>query len=927
LLKVPKLTRPRMLFRPEDIPLIEARIRKHRRLFDRFFDWLRRHCDEPGFLPAGITKATFVPKLPKDKEGKPIGGGWRRYDLGWRMLCLQFAAMFDFNPERRSYFQKKVAQMLKDGRADYYCTFHHHGPFFPGAVASLFDMVASVPGQAPEEVRRLHKFFHRYLGDMNVLPWMLAALSEPLTPRERAILWHLGMWLLNAERYFDLHQGRRGGRRWLNIRTGCHCPYGAFAYSFLYLRNFLKEPRFHEKKIIWGFINHSSLARTIHDRRRICGREADKNPPPNGEPIKWIDDMLAKHPLEKWRYMEKFGFRRLIQRLEAEGTTPDEVDELLSYPPQASSNNPVPFVVPLGLALGWFDPEAPEVRQDELPPTMIFDVEGDVIMRSDWGPDATEVFFTCGIRDHVYRHQPTHLRIGKAGEFLLGEAASIADDGNPGPGKSWGNVVVIEPSKWLERWGENFWHPRGEEYCLINRFSDPTFRYIVRGRRLVGYAPAEGGYGGGLDFHGHTESFLVKEGEIVAFETWPEFDYVAGDATNSWPLGLAEEVYRQVVFVKPDVVVVYDRVKLGPKAKRAYWVSATGPELEVAGDKFLVGSGDSSMVGHVLLPQKCTMKTFSPTDQNKYSTPPPFAINWFLFDGRTRHQKVLEIHPAVGAKRVEFLVVMRVGKRRAGSVLIGRGADGWLYTADYPESEPPPDSAGRKWFEPGYDDSQWRRGKAPLGYGDEGRAKYGTRLEPRKGFLFLRRRFVLERPLPPRTKLILRVASDDSAKVYINGKVADVDPLFGKYPGHEFAYWNREVVLDPGLLKVGENVIAVHVFNVKKSSDIYFDLELATIVEPSLELKGLRGILDRRYAGAEFEYEGRRIRIRFRRDGPVGGDIVINGRGRRIVHEFVREIDDSYRHWKDHPMFRKWMTEPRFRFFIPEEDRRRFGGG
>lgn len=70
---------------------------------------------------------------------------------------------------------------------------------------------------------------------------------------------------------------------------------------------------------------------------------------------------------------------------------------------------------------------------------------------------------------------------------MLGEWKLIQD-----PSASAGkNVVVIEPSNWIRRWGENLRHPRAEEYAIINRFSDPSFRYIIRDKRMVGYSPEQ----------------------------------------------------------------------------------------------------------------------------------------------------------------------------------------------------------------------------------------------------------------------------------------------------------------------------------------------------------------------------------------------------------------------------------------------------
>ena len=276
-------------------------------------------------------------------------------------------------------------------------------------------------------------------------------------------------------------------------------------------------------------------------------------------------------------------------------------------------------------------------------------------MRSGWTSDATEVYSVSGIRDHVYKHHPTHFWLIKGGDFLVGTASLFRDDGFPFP--SWGNVVAIG-NDWADRWQANMYHPRGLEYSVINRFSDATGGYMERDRRLAGYQPAERGFGGGLDLHGHTQSAFFQEGELVAYETWPRFDYAAGDATNSWLTSEAAEVYRQLVFLKPDTVVVYDRVKLGPEAKTTRWLAATGPVLSSEGSRFAIRSGDARAEGLVLLPERAAIHTYRGLDRYP-------KLFW---EGQSVDQHVLEIEPATSAAEVEYFVVLRVGEKELAPV-------------------------------------------------------------------------------------------------------------------------------------------------------------------------------------------------------------------------------------------------------------------
>uniref|UniRef100_A0A383W657 Fibronectin type-III domain-containing protein n=1 Tax=Tetradesmus obliquus TaxID=3088 RepID=A0A383W657_TETOB len=71
-------------------------------------------------------------------------------------------------------------------------------------------------------------------------------------------------------------------------------------------------------------------------------------------------------------------------------------------------------------------------------------------------------------------------------------------------------------------------------------------------------------------------------------------------------------------------------------------------------------------------------------------------------------------------------------------------------------------------------------------------------------------------------QLRLKVMSDNTAEVFINGRSVYKDPL----ADHEPTYWNTDVVENQGVYQEGTNVIAVHVTNTAGSSDAAMDLDL-----------------------------------------------------------------------------------------------------
>ncbi len=518
--------------------------------------------------------------------------------------------------------------------------YHHHGPFFPGAAASIVDL-------APEGKRdslKLHELLSARYGDMDVMPWTVAVLEEPLTPQKRGLIYEMMVWENNAEHYFERHRGIRGGTWWLDPYTWCHCPMHGYTLSFLLLRNFFGEPRLFEKPIFSGYLTFQHYADPIKDNRELQPNLGG----PGGEPWRWIFASLARHPLEKAFY----DWEGWIENMDGPlaGDERQAVDALMALegrpltgPMDGHTYHFVSAVsVPIALALGWYEPEAPEVEMDELPPTAVFDVEGWVPMRSGWGKEATEVTFISGVREHTTRHKPNHLTIVKGGEYLLGTPALFSDDGNNSG--AWANTVVVG-DEWPERWSLNLQHPRDGEHLVINRFSPANFIYLDRDERLAGYRPAEDRWGGGLNLHGHTETLFMQEGRLLAYQTWPELDYAAGDAANAWPCDQVERAIRQVVFAKPDIVVVYDRVDLGPDATTTRWIAATGPELDVEGSSFRIASNSECLRGWVLLPENTVLANSEPMEP---------GWDW-------KDQKLLEVRPAAEGGTVEYLVVMEIG--------------------------------------------------------------------------------------------------------------------------------------------------------------------------------------------------------------------------------------------------------------------------
>ena len=129
------------------------------------------------------------------------------------------------------------------------------------------------------------------------------------------------------------------------------------------------------------------------------------------------------------------------------------------------------------------------------------------------------------------------------------------------------------------------------------------------------------------------------QGKIVAFKTTPDIDIVVGEAGQAYETPL-KRFTRTIIFVKPELMIVYDRLEAGEPSTYEYWLHAI--------NKFDIGSGSSVTVlnGDV----GCNIKFYSPFklefDQtNQYDPNPRPRIKlreWHLTARTTRKRKNME---------------------------------------------------------------------------------------------------------------------------------------------------------------------------------------------------------------------------------------------------------------------------------------------
>ena len=163
----------------------------------------------------------------------------------------------------------------------------------------------------------------------------------------------------------------------------------------------------------------------------------------------------------------------------------------------------------------------------------------------------------------------------------------------------------------------------------------------------------------------------------------------------------------------------------------------------------------------------------------------------------------------------------------SGLAVTGSAAMTWLKYLWLSTPSPPPDWALRS-----FDDISWSEGPMPAGNGPD--YTWATALPSNQatgGSYLFRRRFCLAKDQldvlkAPESSVILYLAADDRASVWLNGELIFAE---AGNANHDMVHWNQQQPLTGShldLLEAGVNLLAVEVANDAGSSDAGFDGDL-----------------------------------------------------------------------------------------------------
>ena len=177
----------------------------------------------------------------------------------------------------------------------------------------------------------------------------------------------------------------------------------------------------------------------------------------------------------------------------------------------------------------------PPLDPGKLPPARHFEEMGQIFMRSGDGPDDTYALFAAGGMSPQHRHyDATHFTIYKRGFLALDTGTRKGNSDNL----------------------QNYFAQTVAHNCvLIKMPGEPPSRYW--NGKVFGQAGGQNKQVGS---------------KVIAFETGPDFTYVAGDATPVYSDKKCALMVRQFVFIPPDHFVVFDRVTSTKAEFRKRWL-------------------------------------------------------------------------------------------------------------------------------------------------------------------------------------------------------------------------------------------------------------------------------------------------------------------------------------------------------------------
>jgi len=251
----------------------------------------------------------------------------------------------------------------------------------------------------------------------------------------------------------------------------------------------------------------------------------------------------------------------------------------------------------------WRDTSVPKGNLDGFRLSHVSPGPGYVYARSSWDEDATYLFFKCG--DRFTAHQ--HLDVG---HFLIYKYEELAGDG--GHYDSFGSSHDVN------------YHLRTIAHSTMLVYDPCETWPAIRAGDVTGN---DGGQMHDWPHHNgavtdpaqwHREEALYDIADILAFEDQGAYVYVAGDCTRAYSPRKLSCFTRQIVFLRPETFVIFDRVETAePQFKKTWLLQAMKPPA-ASGERLIVTNGQGRLCVQTLLPQDADVRLVQGDDLYTY---------------------------------------------------------------------------------------------------------------------------------------------------------------------------------------------------------------------------------------------------------------------------------------------------------------------
>lgn len=233
------------------------------------------------------------------------------------------------------------------------------------------------------------------------------------------------------------------------------------------------------------------------------------------------------------------------------------------------------------------------------------------VLRSGWGPDDTFIYLSCGDLISTHGHY-------EAGSFQIFRRSILSG--------SDGYYDSFDTDHWANYYSQHSVHANtlaiyqpGEYFPTLQALNDPSQNVNDGGQRNLRRNQQGTAFPNpDLDTYlqHKTTELKLETGDLKTFEHADCHDYVACDVTAAYDspgfetngnTAKVSEVTRQFIFLRPEVLVVFDRIESTDPSydKRFLLHGLSAPE--VAGNTFTVTNGPGRLIGQTLLPADADM--------------------------------------------------------------------------------------------------------------------------------------------------------------------------------------------------------------------------------------------------------------------------------------------------------------------------------